>query len=281
MILAIDIGGTKIKYAYMDSIETIQRHEIDTNLKKPSDLVKLVTSLVKDKPIEKISISIPGFVDDKGYLHRAGAIKSLDEINVKALLASHLSIPVYIENDAKCAAFAELHYGSGKDINSFVMLTLGTGVGGAIVIDRHVLKGVGFRAGELGMMLSKHEGRFTSLHQLASTSALLTFYNRQKQTNIKDARLILQEYQTDTLTQSIVDDWADYVAMSIFNMSSILNPERVLLGGGISENELLLPIINKALSRIEEWSVFKADVSVCTFQNNAGLIGAYAKAVNE
>lgn len=280
MILAIDVGGTKIKYAYITSVENFERHEIDTNISSPADFIEIIHQLCINRDVARVSISMPGFLDKNNVLIRAGALKSLDGFNIKKVLERELNKPVYIENDAKCAAIAEKEFGNGKDINSFVMLTLGTGIGGAIIFENKILRGVNNRAGEIGMLLSNNGGQLKTMHEIASTSALIYSYNLKLNKKETDARKILDEYTKNDKVRKIVDEWAFEVAVFVFNVSSMLNPEKILIGGGISENPILIELIRKSLNSIPLWSDFSCEVEVCKHRNNAGIIGAYFNALN-
>lgn len=280
MILAIDVGGTKIKYAYITSVENFERHEIDTNISSPADFIEIIHQLCINRDVARVSISMPGFLDKNNVLIRAGALKSLDGFNIKKVLERELNKPVYIENDAKCAAIAEKEFGNGKDINSFVMLTLGTGIGGAIIFENKILRGVNNRAGEIGMLLSNNGGQLKTMHEIASTSALIYSYNFKLNKKETDARKILDEYTKNDKVRKIVDEWAFEVAVFVFNVSSMLNPEKILIGGGISENPILIELIRKSLNSIPLWSDFSCEVEVCKHRNNAGIIGAYFNALN-
>lgn len=280
MILAIDVGGTKIKYAYITSVENFERHEIDTNISSPADFIEIIHQLCINRDVARVSISMPGFLDKNNVLIRAGALKSLDGFNIKKVLERELNKPVYIENDAKCAAIAEKEFGNGKDINSFVMLTLGTGIGGAIIFENKILRGANNRAGEIGIMLSNNGGQLKTMHEIASTSALISSYNLKLNKKETDARKILDEYTKNDKVRKIVDEWAFEVAVFVFNVSSMLNPEKILIGGGISENPILIELIRKSLNSIPLWSDFSCEVEICKHRNNAGIIGAYFNALN-
>ena len=86
MILAIDVGGTKIKYAYITSVENFERHEIDTNISSPADFIEIIHQLCINRDVARVSISMPGFLDKNNVLIRAGALKSLDGFNIKKVL---------------------------------------------------------------------------------------------------------------------------------------------------------------------------------------------------
>lgn len=282
MILAIDVGGTSIKYAYIQNPREISRKQIPTNLNSYEELEALVLHLIQPlkTKIKAVSFSFPGTINDDGKLITAGAVKRLDGIELKKRLEDKINLPVIVENDAHCAAIAEMRLGNGRDVDDFITFTIGTGIGGSIICDKKILKGKQFIAGELGMMLiNRDKNDFERLHDNASTSALINKYNKKFKVEINDAREILEKYDIDMAVSSLVDDWALNIAYGIFNLSASLNPQKILIGGGISENDKLIPIINKALNLIPFWDEFKCEIETCKFRNNAGILGSYCNAV--
>lgn len=282
MILSIDVGGTSIKYAYVTNPDKINRKEIPSNINSYYDLESLLEKLVlqSEKNLKAISFSFPGTINDQGKLITAGAIEVLDNTELKTRLEKKFKIPVYVENDAHCAAIAEMQFGNGRGVDDFIVFTIGTGVGGSIVYNREIIKGKDFIAGELGMMLiNRDKNNFERLHDNASTSALIKKYNNKFSREINDARIILKEYDTNENVNKLVDDWALNIAYGIFNLSATLNPQKILIGGGISENIKLIPIIDKALNSIPLWDEFECKIETCKFRNNAGILGSYWNAI--
>ena len=281
--LCYDVGGTFVKYAiYAEDATVITKGKFKTRVVDAnqffSDLAKIAN---EQSDLDAIGISFPGFINpNTGEATRAGALYQLDGLNLVDELKTHLNnvaLPVVIENDANCAALAEKLNGNAQDVHDFAVVTLGTGVGGGIVINDHVLHGYQYRAGEFGMMLTDYsEHGEATLHDLASTSALVKLYAQTKRLPVESVsgEQIMAEVDTDSQTRTLVDQWANYVAIAIFNLSVTNAPERILIGGGISQNDKLLPIINAALNRIRFWSDFKCDLKTCAHHNDSGLLGA-------
>lgn len=283
--LCFDVGGTYIKYGVFDlKGQWLDRGKVPT----PSEtvdafftaLVTKINEIEQKKTIAEIGLSFPGFVDTtSGVAIMAGALTPLHGCNVLQELQQRLSIhyPVWIENDANCAALAELASGNAKELKDFVLLTLGTGIGGALIQDRKIIHGARYRAGEFGMMITDFQtSSFKTLHDLASTRGLIDAY-RQKKYLLPEQQIlgeqIMQEW-SEPETQRIITDWADYVALTVYNLAVTMNPEKILIGGGISTEPRLIPLILKALRKNPYWADFSVPVETCLYQNDSGLLGA-------
>lgn len=283
--LCLDIGGTFTKYAFFSkSQEWLKKGRFSTSVLSIDAFFAPIIELIEKNQdlydILAISLSFPGFIDPyTGIAEQAGAILPLHGHNICQELTQRLSItcPIYIENDANCAALAEKSSGETCGLHSFVLITLGTGVGGAIVTKNQVIEGAHFRGGEFGMMVVdfKNHG-YTTLHDLASTKALIDSYREKKEiplATVLSGEMIFE--QEDATSQMIIHEWADYVALLIFNLTVSFDPQKILLGGGVSQNEKLLPLIEQSLSKNPHWKDFEVPIATCFYHNDAGLIGAF------
>lgn len=281
--ICFDVGGTAVKHALLTEDGTIvQKNQFPTvHTSKDAFLASLketVQEYEKEYSIESIGISMPGTIDPyTGESILAGALYSLYGENVKELLEAEVSLPVFIENDANCALLAEKFNGNAVGVEDILLLTIGTGIGGALMIDNQLIYGHQYKAGEFGMMhidISRRPN--TTLHELASTSALIRFYKESKKLSEErsvEGIQIFEEMETDSEVKSIVDEWVYYLAKGIFNVASFVNPQKILIGGGISANPKLLPLILQTLDQNPYWEDFGTTVETCLHQNNAGLIG--------
>ncbi|WP_162012674.1 ROK family protein [Streptococcus sp. S784/96/1] len=284
--VCLDVGGTAIKYALISEDEKILDHgEVATTKENKEQFIKLLATVIKPylmkEKILGIGISFPGhIISEVGVALQAGAIDVMSHENIVDLLRVELQtpdLPIGVENDAKCAALAESQSGNAKDCQDFCLITIGTGIGGAIVRDGQVIHGKNYRAGELGMMLvdySKHH--FTNLHRLASTSGLIERYKNLKKIPYEQqihGSIIFEDHSEEV--EKLLKDWANYVAITIFNTVCQNDPEKVLIGGGISQNPRLLPLVQEALQQNHEWEVFKVPIEICYYHNLAGIMGAY------
>lgn len=282
--ISFDIGGTMVKYALLDKVgHILKRNQFPTMHSSKTDfydsLIDIIKQFESDYQINGIGISMPGVIDPStGKSIMAGALYKLYGENIKKYLENEISYPVYIENDANCALLAEKFRGNARNESNVLLLTIGTGIGGAILVEDSLVHGQGFKAGEFGMMridTSRHPN--TTLHELASTSALIQFYkeafNIPEDVGI-DGKIIFEKMAKDKMVKEIVNQWLHYLVTGIFNIAVTMNPGKILIGGGISENPKLLPLVLEKIEENEHWNDFKTPIDTCKFKNNSGLIGA-------
>lgn len=285
MIISFDVGGIFVKYGLFDMDGTIIHQEkrpteIETEEGFLSMLVEIISTYEKGYDIQGIGFSFPGVIDsEKGVPIVSGAIKPLRGRPFVQLLRERTDnkYPIFIENDGNCAALAELHSGNGRQLNDFVVMTLGTGIGGGIIHDRALLKGGRFSAGEFGMMLvPDKQGKKEILAKYASTQGLLNLY-RQRLGITSDTPVTGEEiFKGNTFVKKeVLKLWGEYVSMVVYNIIVSMNPEKVLIGGGVSQNPLLLSLIERPLQKYPEWELFATPLIKCYHQNDAGLIGAF------
>lgn len=284
--LCFDVGGTYIKFGvFTEKNQWLDRGKIKTPSNTRDEFFAALAAKIQEVEqahvIEAIGLSFPGFIDSvNGRAIMAGALAPLHGCAVVQELQQRLTkpYPIWIENDAKCAALAELSTGNATDVQDFVMITLGTGIGGALVHQRQLIHGNGFRAGEFGMMITDFQASsFATLHDLASTRGLIAAYRRAKAIPESEEILgetIMQQRSSDPETQEILKQWARYVALAIYNLAITMNPEKILIGGGISQNPDLLAIIKQAINENPHWPDFQVPIETCRYYNDSGLLGA-------
>lgn len=282
--ICFDVGGTAVKHALVTKNGTIlQQNHFPTNHGGKDEfidsLLLIIKEYEKEDAIEGIGLSFPGVVDpNSGTSITAGALYSLYGENIKKELHEQTNYLVTIENDANCALLAEKFNGKATKDKDVLLVTIGTGIGGALMVQDHVIHGHQFKAGEFGMMrIDFRQQPHTTLHELASTSALVRFYKEAKNIlpeTVIDAREIFVEMDKDPIVTDVVNGWIDYLVTGIFNMVVFMNPEKVLIGGGISANPKLIPLIQTALAKNPHWMDFEVPIVSCQHQNNAGILGA-------
>lgn len=288
--ISLDIGGTKVKHGIVtENGEIIERGKYDT---KHNDLDGFIENLemIVEKynskhDIEGIAVSLPGFINYKtGYAVKAGAIEVLHGKNLKEILEKDIKLPVEIENDANCAALAERFNGNAVNCSDFVCMTIGTGIGGAIMVNDKILHGNDFRGGEVGFMMTcDDEGDKCMMNQNASTRILIEQYKNYKQLKpdaLVEGTEVFEEAENDEGVHEIVEKWFERLSRGIFNLAVILNPEKILIGGGVSEREGFIPHIEKYLEQNVVWEDVKVKIELCKYGNNAGLIGAVYNFMN-
>lgn len=279
--LTVDIGGTEIKYAVLDS--NIHFYE---KSKFPSkghisgqaildDIINLFKTLSKNYELEGIAISSAGVIhpDTGEVLFATDSIKDYRGLNIASYLSSALNVKVSVENDVNCMALCESSFGSGKDYHHISALTIGTGIGGAVVLNGHILRGASYSAGEFGQILI-NEHRFEAI---ASMTFLVQSAKKVIGKHIESGIDVYNLYdKKDEQAIQLVHTFYDNLAFGITNIVHINNPEIIILGGGITNRPSFLdefmPFIKKHL---RSWEFERTKFKLAQFKNDAGMIGAF------
>lgn len=285
-VLAIDIGGTFIKYALMnENAESFEKGKLPTPKEGREALIESIGGLYDRFPsAEGIAISMPGIIDsEKGYVYMGGALSYNNEFALKDALYKRCPVQITVNNDAKCAAAAEASLGALKDVSDGVVLLFGTMIGGALVIDHKVRSGVHFSAGEVSYVLSdrdKDPVYDTVWGNRCGTTGLCRIYASKKGLREEEVDGLLVFDRVDSSEKEAIEALSEYtheIAVQIFNLQTVFDPQRFAIGGGISAQKSLIEAIQSHLDRMYENSPYytpKAQVVACTFGNDANLIGA-------
>lgn len=284
-VLAIDIGGTSIKYAIMgEEMEILSKGKAPTPQEGREQLVNALASIYEQEPVDGVAISMPGIIDtEKGLCLMGGALRYNDNFNLRAALAEHCPAPIHIENDAKCAAMAEAAMGSLKDVDDGFVILLGTMIGGAYIKDKKLCRGRHFSAGEVSYMITDRAGQadYAGIWgNRCSTAALCKMYAERKglpesKVNGEVVFAAVNIGEQDAL--ECLGRYAKELAVQIFNLQTVLDPERFAIGGGISAEPALIMAIREQLDMLYEgcpYYVPRAEVTPCQFRNDANLYGA-------
>ncbi len=266
MILALDIGGTNIRIALIDKTKIINKIKTPTPLLKKDILNKLLHLISQYKDYTAICVSIAGF-EENGKVH--GALNmDFDKVSLKTILKKKFASPIYIQNDARCAGLAELHYGSGKSLNNFILLTLGTGIGGAIIINKQLYLGNG-TAGEVGSMQINDR----IFERLASGSASVNLANKSGMKNISSLQLESLAKKGDKRALQVYNTVGHNLGIGLSNLSYTLAPQAFIIGGGFSQVKFIYPQALKTFHNLYKISP-KPKIIKAKFGDDAGLIGA-------
>ncbi len=302
--IGIDIGGTKIAGALVDSEgQIIREAKVPTPAKDIDALVSAVIGLINElsegHKVLGAGVAAAGFVDaQQANIIYATNLTGRNE-PLKAKLEALTEIPVIIENDANAAAWAEYRYGAGRGYKHMTMLTIGTGVGGAIITNSRMLRGGFGVAAELGHMRIVPNGRQCAcgakgcFEQYASGTALLRAARELAESNdqignrlreLRDEAGELtgsQVYQAilegDPGALSILTELGTWIGETVASLSAILDPEVVVIGGGVSATgDLLLDPIRKAFLANMPAQGFRPELEIkaAEFVNDAGVVGA-------
>lgn len=286
--LAIDIGGSFIKYSQVDHAGNLAgSHKVKTpnNL---ADLTVIIENLIADmgSDIKGVAISCPGRIDDlTGTVYNGGALPFLHEFCVKQFVASISQVPCVVMNDGKAAALSELWLGNLKGIENGAAILLGTGVGGGIILNGEIIQGRHFQAGELSFMPDRI-GRPSQEAYFGHSASAVGFVRQA-------ASLLGLEDLDDGLTvfdvickQSnqevclLFEAYCQKIVHIILDLQAILDLDRVVIGGGISAQPIVIETISKQYHLIRNRSQIMADslepieIMACQFGNEANLLGA-------
>lgn len=289
-ILALDIGGTDIKYGIInESFEILEAHKTPTNAHLGgAHIIDTIIDISKNySNIDKIAISTAGQVDSHSgvIVYATDTIPNYTGTRLKEAVEKETGILTVVENDVNSAAYGEAHFGAGKGYDSFICLTYGTGIGGAIFLNGDVFKGSGFSAGEMGHIITHAGGKVCTCggngcyEQYASTSALLRAVNEISPTPLNSFE-IFSKMNSDEKIKSAVDSWIDEIIIGLISIIYTFNPPLIILGGGIMNEEYIINSINERLpSRLME-SFRNVKIKRATLGNKASMLGASYKAVN-
>lgn len=285
--LVLDIGGTFIKYAVMNrEAEILEKGKEKTPLDTLESLVKTIKNIYRNfkGEVTGIAISMPGNIDSEtGQVYTPGALAYNEGINIIEELQKYIDLPISVENDGKSAALAEVWIGNLKECNDGVVMILGTGVGGGIIKDKKIHKGKNFFAGEFSFIMgSNSEANFNNVFAMqGSTAALIKKVAKAKGINedtLNGYEVFNLIEKTDEETLQIFNDFAKTIAIQVFNLQCVLDPEKILIGGGISKQKILLEKIKENLDEIyKEMAMFnmpQAKIDTCKYFNDSNLIGA-------
>lgn len=249
MIIGIDLGGTKIAGVLATpSGKILMDVQVPTEANKGrkrviQNIKKAIRMLIHSHKvkIKAIGIGAPGPIYyEKGIVVGAPNLPGWKRVNLKKILEKEFKVPVFVDNDANCAALAEAWFGAGKFVKHFIYMTISTGIGGGIIINKKLYRGAIGSAGELGHMILDPNGprcgcgKRGCLEALASGSAL------KKKTGMDAIAVELAARQGDKKALAAIQEAAHYLAIGIADLVNIFNPERVIIGGGLSNMRELL-----------------------------------------
>ena len=285
--IVFDIGGMSIKYSIMnkdgkfiesDSIDTPQQGEGKTQ----EILVDIINDYKIKYDIKGVAMSVPGGIDDDGYIHFMGQVIDLQNMYLNKYIKERTGLDCIYDNDVNCVAMAEKYMGNAVDNKNFVCITIGTGIGGGVFINNQLYRGHRGMAGEFGINILEH--RLSNLEDIPmkTFSRLGSTYNLVNRVNkLKDSKLdgieIFELAKRDNEVKDLIEDFYFSLAIGIYNIIYNFAPEKVLLGGGVSSRDDLIENINRYLKLLNPEILNMVTIDTCKFQNNSGKIGALYK----
>lgn len=281
-IVVFDIGGSAVKYGLWEN-ESLSNKASFTTPKSWEDMkeemLRVYQTFNGDHSIEGVAISAPGAVDAiAGTIGGISAVPYLHYFPIKKEWEDLFGVPVSMENDANCAALAELWLGVAKDIQNALFIVIGSGIGGSVIINRKIFKGKDLFGGEFGYMLL--DGQHT-LSELGSPVHTAELYSKELGLDtVVDGKFLFQEADRgEPIAMKYVEGLIDALALGIYNLSISFNPDMVVIGGGLSTRKDLIQRLNKRTAfylERQKAEDLKLVIEVCQFNNDANLIGAVA-----
>ncbi len=294
MELGIDIGGTNVKFGVVDGLDIVAKYDIPTGARRQdteivADIIAQCKKIMEEYKIDKIGIGSPGAIDSENGVIRGCANLNFKNTPICNMITEALGVPARIGNDANCAVLGELYAGFGRECKNLILITLGTGVGGGIVIDGKPYFGTKGDAGEIGHIVINFNGERCGCGEngcyeaYASVTALIKQTGAAIEANpdslmakiAKDSGKVSGRTAFDAMRKgcpvgkAVVDRYIDYLYYGIVGMYQVFRPDVIVLGGAISnEGEYLTAPLRE---RMGNRSV---RIETSRLKNDIGIIGA-------
>lgn len=279
MKLGVDIGGTHITIGVIDNEKIVEKIEPKT---KETDILEFIIKNAQNY-IKKYNITLLGI----GY---CGTVKNgtiekspnlnIQECNIKKEIENRINVPVIVRNDAKCAGLAEKRYGEMRDYDDGVLLTIGTGIGGACFFNGKLLEPKRYPGFEFGHMTIIKNGEQCNcgnrgcFEKYASISALKKAVKEELNIDKEITGIELKEIIESNIdrVQNILDEYSENLAIGISNIINILEPEIIVLGGSFSYYRDIL--LQRVIKMVKTFNSEVVKIETAKLKNDAGLIGA-------
>lgn len=299
----VDIGGTTVKIGLFDETGgLLDKWEIPTNKANNGEsilqdiaeslLAKMKEKGIREEDLAGIGVGAPGAVDDEGTLVGGAVNIGWKPFNIPEALNAYIKVPVKAANDANAAAFGEMWKGGGRGCQNMVAVTLGTGVGGGIIVGGNILTGATGAGGEIGHIHieddeteecgCKQKG---CLEQYASATGIVRLARRRLAKDEKPSVLRGQELsaksvfdavkEKDEVAMEIAEQFGEYLGKGLAAVAGVVNPERFVIGGGVSKaGEILLSYVEPQFQKYVFQQCRGARFVLAQLGNDAGIFGA-------
>ncbi|MFH1784636.1 MAG: ROK family protein [bacterium] len=309
LAIGVDLGGTNIKAGIIDSdgnvivkisrLTEAQRGGQVVLKNILSSISDIISKNTQNKNIVSIGIGTPGLADNElgGVKGGAKNLPGWEGIPFKKDIEKKFNLPAVIDNDANMVTLGEFYCGAGKGVKNLVCLTLGTGIGGGIIFDGKIFRGPGNYAAEIGHMNISMEGpqcscgSYGCLEAYASATAIVartvSAIEKGNKTILMDmtyndtskitAKMITDAAEKgDALASAIIEETAKFLGVGIANLINLLNPEMVIISGGVAQagNLILTPTIGTARQYSLKYAFDTVKIVTGKFKDEAGIIGA-------
>ena len=299
----VDVGGTSVKMGLFDETgKILDKWEIPTRKENKgasvlpdvarSLLAKMAEKGIQEKDLVGIGVGAPGPVDGEGTLVSGAVNIGWEPFNIPKAMHAYINVPIKAANDANAAAYGEMWQGGGKGFNSIVAVTLGTGVGGGIIINGELLAGATGAGGEIGHMHMVDDetescncGNRGCMEQYASATGIARLARRRLEKD--DEPSVLREGKVsaktvfdgvkagDKVAVEIAEEFGEYLGKGLAMIASVLNPEAFIISGGVSKaGEILFSFIEPPFHKYVFRHCGNAKFVLATLGNDAGIYGA-------
>ncbi len=282
--LAMDVGGSSVKYAVItEELEFLEHGKVPVSTASKEDLFNPLKDLYDrfGRDTEGAAMSVPGILDRrKGFMYTGGAFRWNVNSEFVKDLSGYIGAPVTICNDAKAAAMAEMGYGNLQGIDNAAVIILGTGIGGAVIANGQLLEGRHFSAGEFSALRGDYLQReedgadsFAKTNGIMGVMKVMKDYTGLDDIDALAAFRMIKEGNTQA--KAAMDHYCDMLAFHIFNLHIIIDADRFVIGGGISNEPMFIGMVNEAVDRMFSASrIPRPEVMTCKYLSDANLIGA-------
>jgi glucokinase len=294
--IGIDLGATFVKFGLVDKQGKVYlRRKILTSFSRgrsrpsPTPLIDAIINNVKDiikesgKPISGVGIGVPGPADyRKGIVHYFPNIKGWEGIPLKSILEKKLGLRVELDNDVNAMTLGEFVFGAGKGSGNLVCITLGTGVGGGIIIDRKLYRGGSMAAGEIGHMPINETGPKCNCGGIACLERYIgNRYILERARKILGSDITLEKVSAlarsgNKKARAIWIDSAKKLGVALAGVVNLLNPDRIVIGGGVSNagGLILTPLRKEIKMRAMKGQAAHVKIVLAKLRGDAGIIGS-------
>lgn len=281
-IVALDIGGTSIKSGIWNGTEVEDVKEHDTNAARGGAYVmeRAKEILHTYDGFEAIGISTAGQVNSKeGYIRYANEnIPGYTGTRIRDIMMAEFGVPAAVENDVNSAAIGEGQFGAGRDYDDFLCITYGTGVGGAVVMNKKIYTGSAWSAGEFGAIMVHPEDSvcgdpFRGCYEKYASTTALVARAKAYDSKLDNGRKIFERLE-DEKVKAILDSWTDEIVYGLITVIHIFNPPCVVLGGGIMAQPYILEEVKRKTDARIMSSFRNVELKQAQLGNMAGIMGA-------
>lgn len=280
-LLVLDIGGSSVKYGIWIQDCIVDKESFVTPATwdgMKESLLKVKNEMDAKYELEGVAISSPGSINQvNGVIEGASSIPYIHNFLIFKELKEMFKCPVSIENDANCAGLAELWKGAAKGLKNVVFVVVGSGIGGAVIIDGKIQYGKHLFAGEFGYMLLTDQNTFSDLGTAVNMAKRYAKRKNLAENAISGKEVFELAEQGDAIALNEVDTFYRYLAQGIYNLQYSFDPEKIIIGGGVSSKSDLIQQLNVKLEQIVKQvkiAPFIPEIALCEFKNDANLIGA-------